>query len=237
MAKNRDVNKVFDSQKMLLSKNSPFSMQEAYKTLRTNTTFSLPGSDSKCIGIISANRGDGKSSIAANLAISFGQINKKVVLVDCDMRLPTIAFKLGVESKPGLSNYLAGECDHLPIQHHPTKNIDIISSGNIPPDPTKLIESTQMTDMIELLKETYDYIIMDFPPIVIVSDAVILSRSVDGYLIVVRHSQSEASKIAECLRQLKFSDAKIIGFVYNGKSDSKKYYKKSRYYRYYKYYK
>ena len=93
---------------MLLSEDSPFPMREAYKSLRTNVMFSIPGSDSKCIGIVSANRGEGKSTIAINLAISFAQANKKVIVVDCDMRLPTVAAKIGINATPGLSNYLAG---------------------------------------------------------------------------------------------------------------------------------
>ena len=108
MAKNNKNVMDFDPKKMLLSSKSAFSVQEAYKTLRTNISFSLPGSGCKCIGITSANRGDGKSSVAVNLAISFAQINKKVVILDCDMRLPTVASKIGIESKPGLSNFLIG---------------------------------------------------------------------------------------------------------------------------------
>ena len=99
---------------MLLSDKSAFSVKEAYKTLRTNVMFSLPGKESKCIGVVSPDRGDGKSSVAINLAISFAQINKKSIIVDCDLRLPTIASKLQMESSPGLSNFLSGnqESEH-----------------------------------------------------------------------------------------------------------------------------
>lgn len=228
-------NLVFDAKKMLLSDSSSFTVQEAYKTLRTNVTFSLPGSDCKCIGIVSANRGDGKSTIAINLSISLAQINKKVVLVDCDMRLPTIASKLGCESTPGLSNYLSGDCSKIPLYSVKERNIDVIPSGNIPPDSTTLISSREMQDLVEELKKTYDYIVFDFPPINIVSDAVMMSGAVDGYLIVVRHDHSEYQMIAETLRQMRFADARVIGFVYNGKGEEKKYYKSKRYGRYGKY--
>lgn len=228
---------VFNAEKMLLSEKSPFSVQEAYKTLRTNISFSLPGNECKCIGIISANRGDGKSSIASNLAISLGQIKKKVVLIDCDLRLPTIAKKLEIQSVPGLSNYLSGGIKDIPIVHEETRGIDIIPSGNIPPDSTTLISSQMMSDLIKELKRTYDYIIFDFPPINIVSDAAILSDVIDGYLLVVRHHFSEYQMISETIRRMNFADAKVIGFVYNGKGDDKKYYKKNKYGKYYnKYY-
>lgn len=226
-----------DKQKLLLSPTSSFSVQEAYKTLRTNVIFSLPGNGSKCIGVISANRSEGKSSIAINLAISFAQIDKKVVVIDCDMRLPTVASKLSIDSVPGLSDFLIGEESEIKIKTMPDSNIDVITAGKIPPDSTVLIASQSMSDLIDDLKTRYDYLIFDFPPLTIVSDAVILRSKIDGYLVVVRHELSEYGKINETIRQLKFSNAKIIGFVYNGKSSEKKYYKGKKYYRgYYKNY-
>ncbi len=241
--KRKTVSQLFDPKKMLLSEDSSFPMREAYKSLRTNVLFSLPGSDSKCIGIVSANRGEGKSTVAINLAISFAQANKKVIVVDCDMRLPTIASKIGINPKPGLSNYLAGNEDvqgNL-IQHVDEYGIDVLASGDIPPDPTTLLSSEQMKGLLRLLKEYYDYIILDFPPVTVVTDAVILSDTVDGYLVVVRHNLSEFQKLKETFRQMNFSDAKVLGMVYNGKgsrSRYSKYYRKkgSNYYYYDEYY-
>ena len=237
MKKKKNNNKavLFNPQKMLLSDKSAFSVKEAYKTLRTNLMFSLPGKGSKCIGIVSPERGDGKSSVAINLAISLSQINKKVIIVDCDLRLPTIASKLGIEAKPGLSNFLSGnqESDQPLIRRSNEYGIDIMTSGDIPPDPTVLITSAQMVSFVKLLKKYYDYIILDFPPATIVSDAASMSRIVDGYLIVIRHKISEFSKINETLRQMDFAEAKILGFVYNGKDEQKKYYKKGKYSKYY----
>lgn len=237
--KKRDKNKfetTFDPQKMLLSDSTPFSVQEAYKTLRTNVTFSLPGSGCKCIGVTSAHRADGKSSVSSNLAISLAQINKKVVLIDCDLRLPTISQKFNIRPIPGLSNWLSGDIEEIPLTHLDDKNIDILPAGNLPPDSTTLISSQEFLRLIERLKESYDYIIFDFPPITIVSDAALLSNVIDGYLIVVRHEKSEYQMINETIRQMQFADAKIIGFAYNGLNVSKKYYKKGSYYKksYYK---
>ena len=234
---------------VILTQKSSFLIKEAYKTLRANVSFGLPGSGCKCIAITSAERGDGKSTIAVNLAISFAQINKKVLVIDCDMRLPTIAKKFGISPDTGLSNYLVDSdttTDNLifRIEDH---DVDIIPAGNIPPDPTKLLESPQMEETINMVKDYYDYIIFDFPPIALVSDAVILSKYIDGYLLIVKHGHSEMSKISECLKQLEFSNAKILGFVYNWKAETSgkygignKYYKnkyyKNRYYKnsYYK---
>ena len=221
---------IFDSKNMVLSSQSPFSVQEAYKTLRTNVIFSLPGTDSRCIGITSANRGEGKSTIAINLAISLAQLKKKVILIDCDLRLPTVISKLNIKAKEGLSNYLSGMIKEIPIICVRDLDVDIISSGTIPPDATALINSEEMVNLLKLLKEQYDYIILDFPPINIVSDAVLLSGMIDGYLMVVRHNLSEYKKVSEALRQMQFAGAKIAGFVYNGKSNDKKYYKRKGYY-------
>ena len=235
MTKNKSKTVLFNPKKMLLSDKSAFSVKEAYKTLRTNVMFSLPGKDSKCIGVVSPDRGDGKSSVAINLAISFSQIGKKAIIVDCDLRLPTIASKLQIDPKPGLSNFLSGnqESDQPLIRRSSEYGIDIMTAGDIPPDPTALLGSNQMTEFIMLLKKYYDYIILDFPPATIVSDSALLSKIVDGYLVVLRHNDSEFSKINETLRQMQFADAKILGFVYNGKEEHKKYYKRGKYSKYY----
>ena len=103
--KTRNIN----SKRLVLSSESPFLVQEAYKALRTNVVFSLPGSDTKVVGLTSSEPGSGKSINAVNLAISFGQIGKKVLLIECDLRLPTVAVKLGIEGQPGLTDLLTGE--------------------------------------------------------------------------------------------------------------------------------
>ena len=237
---NKSKTSTVDANKLLLTENSPFSVQEAYKTLRTNISFSLPGGGCKCIGVTSANRGDGKSSVAVNLGISFAQINKKVVVVDCDMRLPTVASKIGIPSKPGLSNFLVGDngVDDLVIRRVEDMGIDVVPAGNIPPDPTKLLESVYMSNLMEVLRKHYDVIIIDLPPLTPVSDAAILSKYIDGYLIIVKHNVSEYDKVEDTLRQLEFANAKLIGFVYNGKTFENRYYKRGRKsYYYYDYYK
>lgn len=221
---------------LLLSQNSPFSVQEAYKSLRTNVAFSIAGGDSKCIGVTSPNRGDGKSSVAVNLAISFAQIGKKVVLVDCDMCLPTVAHKLGIKRSPGLSDYLVGEKSINECIFSVSKlGFAVVPAGNIPPDPTTLLESKEMRELLGVLRNYYDYIIVDLPPVLPVPDAMILSKHIDGYLIVVKSGTAEYRNVSDALKQLQFADSNIIGFVYNGKPLPSK---RSRKYRYnYTYYK
>lgn len=199
----------------LLNEDSLFAVQEAYKTLRTNVILSLPGTDSHCIGITSAMPGDGKSTNAINLAISFAAIGKKVILIDCDMRMPTIASKLGVSRRPGLSNWLVGECDIKSILHRIARlGFDILPAGDIAPDPTRLLETMQIQVLLDELKKHYQYIFIDLPPITSVPDGIILSKYIDGFLLVVQHDKTEHRAISEMIKQLHFVDAKIVGFVY-----------------------
>ena len=214
----------------VLSQDSPFSVVEAYKSLRTNVIFSLPDSESKCIGVTSATKGEGKSSTALNLALSFSQIGKKVLLIDCDMRLPTIAAKLGISGVPGLSNVLVqnGTIESA-LRRIDGMDITILPSGTIPPDPTYLLESNRMATLLEILRKYFEYIIVDLPPVNSVTDTAILAKRLDGLLLVVRHDVAEYREVNAMLNQLRLADAKILGMVYNdapvtGKSYYKHYY-------------
>ncbi len=215
----------------LLDDNSPFAVKEAYKALRTNVTFSLPGSESKCIGFTSSERAEGKSTNAVNLGISFAQIGKRVILLDCDMRLPTVASKTGLQQNPGLSDLLVGEAAAKDVIRHYIDNMDVIPAGQIPPDPTGLLASDLMVKLLAKLKELYDYVLIDLPPVNTVTDASILSRYIDGFLLVVRHEAANYRDVTEMFRLLELSEAKILGFIYNDAPvESKKYY--SHYYAY-----
>lgn len=220
-----------DGRRSILRDKSPFMIKEAYKALRTNVAFSLPGSEAKCIGVTSGGRAEGKSYNSVNLAIAFAQIDKRVALIDCDMRLPTVASKLGVKAKPGLSDFLVGQARLDEIVRRDVEGVDVLPAGSIPPDPTGLLESPEIEMLMEQLRKAYDYIIIDLPPVNTVADAAILSRCVDGFLLVVRHDATENKAIAEMLRRLRMVGAKLLGFVYNDVPvDDKRYYKKSYYY-------
>ncbi len=220
-----------DPRRLILRENSPFMMKEAYKALRTNVAFSLPGSGAKCIGMTSSGRGEGKSYNSVNTAIAFAQIGKRVMLIDCDMRLPTVASKLGVRSKPGLSDLLVGEARLEEVVRRDVEGVDVMPAGSIPPDPTGLLESPEIERLLEQLRKVYDYIFIDLPPVNTVADATIISRCVDGFLLVVRHDKTENKEIAEMLRRMRMVGAKLLGFVYNDVPvDDKRYYKKAYYY-------
>lgn len=223
----------------LLCDKMHFDAKEAYKLLRTNVMFTLPDNDMcRVISITSPIRGEGKSTVSINLAYTFAATNSKVLLIDMDMRLPSIANKLNVESKAGLSDYLIGKVKKKDIIYTSDKysNWDIIFAGSIPPTPAELIGSRSMKELIMSLKKEYDFIIIDLPPVNIVSDALVAKDICDGFIITVRDGYSDKRSLAECIRQLEFLDANILGFVMADSSGNDTYLsdKYSRYNRYYR---
>lgn len=214
-----------------------FAAAEAYKLLRTKLQFSFADENqSHVIGISSALSGEGKSLSAINLAYSLSQLGKKVVLIDCDMRRPTLAEKLKIQKKPGLSNYLTGQnsLEEL-IQHCGIKNNEraffVITAGQNPPNPIELLSSERMAKVLAGLRKICDYVILDLPPVGEVSDALAVAKETDGILLVVRQDQCNRMVLSDTVRQFEFVDAKLLGVVYNcttdgsGKFGYKKYYK------------
>ena len=222
-----------NEKKMLLTDKSAWPVQEAYKALRTNITFSLPNSGCKVVAVSSAQAHDGKSINTINSAIAFGQLDKKVLLIDCDLRLPTVAHKLGLNGAPGLSDLLVGEAEiGQVLQRETAYGIDVIPAGNLPPDPTWLLQSEQMKRYLNELRKYYEYIFIDLPPVMTVADASIMAQYTDGFLIVVRHEVTDTRAIADTLNQLRLAGAKVLGFIYNDVTQGGgKYY--SKYYKSY----
>ena len=208
---------LLNEQKQVLGESSPWPVQEAYKALRTNLMFSLPGNESKAIGVTSALQHDGKSINAVNMAISFAQLGRKVALVEADLRMPTVSRKLGCRSVPGLTDVLVGQCCLMDVTQtsQEYRMLSVIPAGNIPPDPTWLLQSNQMKTILKALRSAYDYIFVDLPPVTGVADAAILAPLLDGYVIVVRNETTEYRAVADSLDQLRLAKAKVIGFLYN----------------------
>lgn len=219
-----------------VGKKRPFSMAEAHKRLRTNVLFSFTG-DSECrvIGITSAMAHEGKTTTSMNLAYDMLQAGKKVLLIDADMRLSKIAKNLNLNRAPGLSNLLVGENngENLVQKAEELANLSVISCGDVPPNPTELLSSKRMATLLETLKKMYEYIIIDLPPVSAVSDALIVSKLVDGMIVVARQDYVEKRILDDTVRQLKFNDANIIGFVLTCANSESGYYSKYKYRKYY----
>ena len=228
----------------LVGGNISFAAAEAYKLLRTKLQFSFADEgDCRVIGVSSAMTGEGKSLSAANLAYTMSQLGKRVLLIDCDMRRPSLYEKLPINKTPGLSDFLSGQshADNL-IQLCGLKDDErafhAISSGRTPPNPMELLSSARMEKMLARLRESYDYIILDLPPVGEVSDALAVAKFTDGMLLVVRQNYCDRLALNSAVRQFEFVDSKILGLVFNctvenGSGYGSKYY--NRYYR--KYYK
>lgn len=224
-------------QPVLVGGGISFAATEAYNLLRTKLQFSF-ASDEGCrvIGISSALSGEGKSLSAVNLAYSMSQLDKKVLLVDCDMRRPSLQAKLPISKTPGLSNYLSGLCsfDEL-FQNCGIKGEEeafhVVSAGRNPPNPIELLSSARMSKLLNKLRSVYDYVILDLPPVGEVSDALAVAKETDGMLLVVRQDYCNRVVLNDTIRQFEFMDARILGVVCNcatksGGSYNKKYYKK-----------
>lgn len=219
-----------------------FAATEAYKLLRTKIQFSFADdNDCRVIGLSSALSGEGKSLTAVNLAYTLSQLDKKVILVDCDMRRPTLADKLGIRKKPGLSSYLTGQ-SHLEdlIQKCNIKGdpeaFHVITAGQNPPNPVELLSSARMQRALDKMRKEYDYIILDLPPVGEVTDAMAVAKITDGMLLVVRQNYCDRLVLGDATRQFAFIDAKILGTVFNCTSEHSGNYGKGYYKRYYRRY-
>lgn len=203
--------------RQILSENSSFLVQEAYKTLRTNVRFYLGGKDCKRLCITSGIAGEGKSITLINLAISLAETGNKVLLIDGDLRRPAMARLLVEKAAPGLSGVLAGMDDlEEAIRKELYPNLDILFSGDVPPNPSELLDSEKMQSLIEDLSQKYDYILVDTPPVNVVSDACVVANLLDGVLLLVRKGRSRKGDVKRSVNSLCLTGAKILGFVLNG---------------------
>ncbi len=224
-----------------LHKNLEFTATEQYKILRANLSFTIP-EDVKCpiIGVTSSVRGEGKSTTAVNLSYVLAENGKKVLLIDGDLRIPSIAKKMMIESTPGLTNLLMRfePRQLISFQSNILDNWYIMPAGNIPPNPSELLGSSKMEKLLKTLSDEFDYIIIDLPPVNIVSDALALSHYITGLVLVVREEYTERKEFEACSRQLELSNVKVLGCVINGSQSGSGYYSRYRKsYKKYKYYK
>ena len=219
MAKN-DVrthksNRVYTNK--LLNENTPFAVNEAFKALRTNMFYVTGNEKCPVFGITSAYAHTGKSVVISNTALSFAQLGKKVLLIDADMRCPVAHKIFMIRNKIGLSDILA-KADGSDISgyiQNVADNMDVITSGRIPPNPSELLASEYMRTFLDKAKEIYDYIFIDMPPICEVSDAGVLVDCVSGYIFVVRSGMTDRRAVSSAIEVLKQMNAKILGIVMN----------------------
>lgn len=215
---------------MILSAESEPSEIEAYRTIRTNLFFTLVHkAGCKKILVTSSVSKEGKSTVCVNLAISIAQTNAKVLLIDCDLRKPRLHKFFKDKCVPGLSNYLIGSNKIEDIlKKNSIPNLSIIYSGTIPPNPSELLGSSEFKNCIEELSKSFDYIIMDCPPLLEVADAMEVSKNSDGTLLITRQNFTTHAFISNSINKLEFANTKILGIILNDVEKKKNKY----YYRY-----
>ncbi|MEG0229119.1 MAG: CpsD/CapB family tyrosine-protein kinase [Oscillospiraceae bacterium] len=204
---------------------APFAVKEAYKAVRTNINFSIGASECKVIIVTSSNSSEGKSTTSVNLAITMAQTESKVLLIDGDLRKPTIHKLLRLNNNTGLSDTLIG-LGRLEdaINKNYFANLSVITSGTIPPNPTELLSSKAMTNLIEKVCQSYDYIIIDTPPVNIVTDALVLMNEKTGAILVCRQAETTHEEFKKSSEKIKSINTNVLGAIMTYSKSQKSYY-------------
>lgn len=214
---------------MFVLEKQPKSVEaESYRTLRTNIMYSSFDKEIKRILVTSSEPGEGKSTTSGNLALAFSQDEKKVILIDCDLRKPSIHKKFKISNNRGLSDVIIDKDKLNKSIQKRTEYLDILTAGKIPPNPSEMLGSEAMSSLLDELSNIYDVIVLDTPPVLAVTDAQILSTKSDGALLVVRAEKTKKDTVMAAKGVLDKVNANILGTVLNGGDKNK-----GNYYYYY----
>ncbi len=219
-----------DDQKKMLCADSPFIVKEAYNAIRTNLLFSQQGEKCPIFVITSPTANNGKSINAINMAISLAQMGKRTLLIDADMRNPTIHRMFSIPVKNGLSEILAGLTDNITVSKTDVENLSVLTTGKIPPNPTELLSSSRMDKLLDFVKAHYDCVFIDTPPVNLVTDSTSFSSKATGYILVIKSVTTDIQEVKVTVSTLQHINANIVGFVLNDVNAKNKryslYYKK-----------
>ena len=227
--------------KKLLKNSSSFAVKEAYNAIRTNLMFTQHGEKCPIFVVTSPTANNGKTINSANLAISFAQMGKKTLIIDSDMRNPSLHKLFSLSSKNGLSEILAGLTDNIAVSKTDIENLSVLTAGKIPPNPAELLASERMDKLLAFVREHYDGVFIDTPPVNLVTDATVFAQKTTGYIIIIKTDTTKLPELKVTVNTLENLDSSILGFIINDiNSNKKKYYsyyrKYSKYYAYnYKY--
>lgn len=223
----------------LVTINAPFSAtSEAFRAVRTSILLSSADNPPRVVLITSSRKGEGKTTLSSNLALTISGTVKNAILIDCDLRRSAVHNMFGIERNAiGLVDYLTGQCElEAAIHKTPSEKLFVIPAGTKPPNPAELLGSRKMQDLVKDLREKYEFILIDSPPVLPVTDAVILSKIVDGIILVVRGQKTETSIIKETRNRIRHVGGKILGVILNGvdvKKGQHYYYYRDSYSEYY----
>ncbi len=225
-------------QRHLIASEDPKSpITEAYRSLRTSLMYTNVDTKCKVLLVSSPGPGEGKTTTIANLAITYANLGKKVLLIDSDLRKPVIHNVFNIDKSPGLTSFLSEQessVDNI-INQSDIENLDIITSRINPPNPSELLDSNRMKEFIEIIKEKYDYVLFDSPPLIAVTDAYVLLKHIDQFILVVRAGKTEKGALSRVLESVKHSRLEVAGVVMNAVTEELSY-GTGYYYNYYQYY-
>ena len=188
---------------------SPVS--EAYRTLRTNLSFFSLDNPIRSLVVTSPAADEGKNRLVANLAVTMAQSGRRTVLVDCDLRRPSLHSFFDLESEPGLTNRILGEVDELPLQQTNVENLFLLASGPRPPNPADMLGTKKIDEIIATLVEQFDIVLFDTPPVIAVTDAAVLGVKVDGALLVINAGKTRRDQAERAKELLEKARVRIIG--------------------------
>lgn len=218
LKRNKKFKSTDPSRKLIASLDPKSPISEQYKTIRTNIQYSSVDEELKTIMVTSSGPGEGKSTTVANLAVVFSQLGKKVLLVDADLRKPTVHRTFGVNNLFGFTTVLTKQATlGSTVLETEEKDLFILTSGPIPPNPAELLSSKSMEQFIEEAKEQFDYVLFDTPPLLAVADPQILANKVDGSILVVFSGRTEIDQVKKAKELLVNAQSKLVGVVLNHK--------------------
>ncbi|MCC4722363.1 CpsD/CapB family tyrosine-protein kinase [Salinicoccus sp. RF5] len=229
--KNKSRNYVSGPRQLIVEKQPKSPVSEQFRTVRTNIMYSNIDTEIKTVLVTSATPGAGKSTTAANLAVAYAQSGKRTVLIDADLRRPTMHYTFEMTNQRGMSTAIVND---VPVENivreTEIENLDLITSGPIPPNPSELLSSNKMMHLLKTFSMHYDMVIIDSPPLLAVTDAQVLSKITDGTVLVTNVAENNRDRLREAKDLLDKADANILGVVMNNKKMNTK---KDDYYYYY----
>lgn len=233
LKKNKNSSYSSADPRKLLSGASSFMVKEAYNSIRTNLLFTQQGEKCPIFVVTSPTANNGKTINTANLAICFAQMGKKTLLIDSDMRNPTLHKLFGQSTKNGLSEVLAGLTDNISVSKTQIENLSLLTSGKIPPNPAELLSSPRLDNLLNFVKQHYDCVFIDTPPINIVTDSTVFAQKTTGYVMIAKTDTTNVPDLKSAVNLIKNVGGDVLGFIINDtNSETKKYFS---YYRRYSY--